>query len=1348
MTAVCYLINGKNRVKVRILFDTGSTINLINRNTVINAGLVGKPCQLKLTVAGGKCNKSHEEEIEFQLQSLDESFISAKYTATTCKTVTGPLSALPLDPNQYSYLKNEVFTEKYPQKADVSVDLLIDVEIFWELMDQIVKPSCSKKLPTLIKTKLGNVIGGAFVSVFAKHRSKHARKLLPKAKKHEKFSLLAYKEDPFGEVDKYYQRFMNLEDLGVIEKDTKYTKDEEEAVRLMEKLTTYDSEKKLYTTGLLWKIDPRGNLDSNFAPAHRIAISAKRKSVQCDKQEQVNNAYKEQIDAGFAEEVPIEEIKTTNPVYYIPTHPIYRPDRLTTKTRIVMNASAKCRSTGKSLNDCVYQGPSLLPDLVKILLNFRTSRYVTVCDISKMFWKVRINPPDADCLRYLWQWNENEEFKSYRALSVTFGVVSSPFQAIWTVLHHSEKFEISFPFAAQAIKETLYMDDVSALNNNFDEAVKTANQIYELLMLASMQPHKWNSNNLKILTNAGIPEQFWANVQNQKILGLEWNTVKDDIEFNFTKIIDDDIKMQTKRTLISQAARIFDPLGLISPFVLKAKLMFQRCWKTKIDWDDQLPEDINRDWQLWCDQIKKNTKVTRPRRVLNNTDNVWYAIFADASAYAYGTCVYMVNNHKSELIFSKTRVAPLKQSMTDENLTIARMELLAALIATRVGDYLKETLTTEVNKVKYFTDSLITLYRIRNGPEKYKTWVANRVKEIRRRTQIDQWHFVPGQLNPSDLASRSCDLKSLLDNEFWWEGPNFIRREESNWPEIKALTRLEAIEQNEFDLKEIKKVDNANVVLYCNKNKLDDNALLMYLRKETSEWVRLIRKTCWILKYLAFKSPTFKKKCSLLHDLPENFSKQKCISVAEHRAAELLWLRFAQQDSFEDELMNGEVKSTSFLQQFSPVIDEKGLIRSITRLQLSEILPGETKRPIILPKKNSIVEDYVLSKHRLLGHCYPGYMLYFLRRQFRVLGSKREIQRILNLCRKRNCLKPQLLAQRLAPLPTARIDEYSPWEKVASDFFGPFITCHECKIHNCPHEQKTKAWGCIFTCLQTRAIHLELVEDMTTATFLKAFIRMTSRRGMPNFVWSDNAKTYKGANKLLRRLFNDIDWSEVQNYASVRKIEWNFGIELAPQTNGVVERMIRSVKDALKRTFNTHNLPFTTLETILIEVEGIVNDRPLIAPTENDLDPMTITPATLCLGRHIQQLPFDQTEGVITNDFSRLQIYRKKLLNNFWNAWRKDYLLGQQAVSILKNRQEPLVKKGQIVLLREENLSKGRWRLARVIKPLVGRDKRVRRIQLKTSNGIIDRHINQIALLEGAPLEKHQVNCCFKPIFH
>ena len=1300
------------------MFDSGSTVCLIETRVMHLAGLVGTQCSLDLSGVGGGTQRTTEKEVDIVLEAKNGGYVSPPLKAVSKANVVAPLPPVRIDIKDYDSLKFFKFTESYPQHEESVVDILLGVDVMLMMLKGPVVPPQVLGCPYVVHTLLGDVLGGAYTEV------------------HKEISLPVAAKKGVEDLGVDFKAFMNLEDLGVTEVESHLSKEDEEAVALMKEKTSYDPVTKTYSTGLLWRSYPPP-LDSNYGVAKMVAISSKKKSILHGKEEQVNKAYREQLDLGCAELVPREEEFPDHPVYCIPTHPVYKPDALSTKTRIVMNASSKCKSTGKSLNDCLYQGPTLLPDLVHILLNFRVFRYVTVCDISKMFWRIKIKPPDSDCLRFLWQWGKNDPVSLYRALSVTFGVISAPFQAIWTVLFHCDNFELDFPRAVEAVRKTLYMDDASGLQNSREEAVLTTREIYDLFQLASMQPHKWNSNDLSILEDAKIPREFWAEVDVQKILGLQWDVKLDTVEFDFSKIVDDSPdELQTKRLLIQQAAKIFDPTGLISPFTLKAKLLFQLCWKHEIGWDDPLPVVVAEEWAEWRSQIVSLGKLTQPRMVGCSEGKAWLAIFADASTLAYGACVYLVQE-KARLIFSKTRVAPLKMPQkAGEKLTIARMELLASMIAVRVANYVLKALPKGfVDRCEYFTDSLITLYRIRNGPDGYKVWVANRLAEICNRSSKENWHFVPGQLNPADLASRSATVEELKTNELWWEGPAFLHKEKDQWPEHVALSRQQALDQNEVDKLEQKKAEIVAVIV----TKIVNPWETMF--KDTSRWCRLMRKTCWVIKFLCWKSPSLQAKFTIWKKAGDAFATNKRISASEIRAAVLLWLRWAQRRALKADILidkesrAARMKEGAKLQQLQPYIDELGIVRTATRLEFSEILPGETKAPIVLPKGEEIIDKFVLDLHKRLGHTGPSQTLYYLRRQFRLIGGKREVSRIIHKCVSIRCKKPVALKQRFAPLPSARVDAYQAWSKVSTDLFGPINIRHECGVKNCPHPKYSKAWGVVFTCLATRAVHLECVADMSTVTFLRAFSRMCGRRGVPDYVWSDNAKTFKSANRILKHVYKNIDWNEVHDVNAVKGIDWRFGTEKAPHTNGVVERMVRSVKEALRTTMANCGIPLQQLETLLIEAEGLINDRPLVAPSEDDLDPLTITPSTLCIGRHISSIPIDIKEQG-QPEFTRMQRYRKELMLKFWSRWRKDYLLGMQALSF--GGKDEIVEVGQIVLLQETNLAKGRWKLARVLEVIKGRDGRIRRVKLKTKDHVVDRHVNQIALLEGSPRKQDQ----------
>ena len=1346
---MCYIINGSTKQLVRVLLDSGAQLTLIRRNVVNRLGLAGKNCRIAIqTAGGGETPVTREKEIHIQLQSKHGNYVTPPIRAVTVQCCMEPIAKITLNPREIPHLKNFEFTEQYPQEKDGIIDIILDTNACLELSNGPVYKGGTLNSAKAIDTKLGLVLGGAYVTpkgadlddngaVLRSHPPrKRLRPQFPKVPQ----GIVSYTAPTAVSIPNF-ETFWNLETLGILDAtESSLSAEDERANKMMDELTSYDPRKKRFFTGLLWKADPVKSLDSNYNTARRVAEAAKSRSLRSNTELKINEAFNSQIDAGYAELIPKPEMKPQHPTYYIPTLPVYKPTSLTTKVRIVMNASSKCRSTGMSLNDCLYQGPTLLPDLVKLLLQFRCHKYVVVTDLSRMFWQLFLDKTsDMDCLRFLWQEKANAEFSHYRAKTLTFGVISSPFQAMWAVHKLCDMFEKEFPIAAQMIKKTLYMDDTSLWSNSIEEGAALAKDAEEIFLRASMQPHKWNTNEPRILSAAGIATEHHAGSEVHKVLGVQWNVSDDTIQFNFDNVVTEN-RVETKRTLIQQAASIFDPLGLISPFTLKAKMLFQQCWKEGLDWDKPLTAGIAKEWAQWQNEVLQLPHLVQPRLIACAAsladEQVQLAVFTDASALAYGACVYLIFKGESKLLFSKTRVAPVKQTKSDQpQLTIARLELLAAMIGTRVAEYVVKCLEDySLSKVLYFTDSMITLWRIRNGPAKYKTWVANRVAEITFRSKADQWHFVPGQLNPADLASRGAGATELKQNTLWWSGPAFLTRPQANWPAEIALSRNQAFDQNEIDRIEQtvaaeKKVTAATVAAAAVKAR--SHLSMAQLEQKTSSWGKLTRVTAYVFRFLCRKCP----RLALLPLLAAS-SARGVIRCEELKAAQLYWVRVAQRATYADQIKtptHGEqwlVKNDCPIKAMGSFFDEQGLLRVTTRLQLSETLPSCTTSPILLPRGNPIVDKYVLYLHMLNGHSPPTSTLYYINRQFHLPGAKKEIRRILFKCEHKGCRRPTLINQSIAPLPTDRTDTYVPWDKVAVDLFGPLF----CRHTDCEEDEKAefKTWGCIFTCFATRAVHLELVEDCSTRAFLLAFSRMTSRRGVPSMIWSDNATNFKAANREQQRIHRSVNWSAVQEQAASKGIEWKFGIQLAPHTNGVIERMVRSVKQALHSSLAaTSKLTCRHLETILLEAEAIVNDRPLAVPGDSLADAVTITPAQLCIGRQLRALPFDRSP--VNNDvpFTRMQLHRRELINKFWGKWKRDYLLAQQATKFCTKSVACPLKEGQVVLLRDDKIMARKWKLARVESLRSGADGRVRRVSLRTPNGgVIDRHINQLSLLE------------------
>ena len=348
----------------------------------------------------------------------------------------------------------------------------------------------------------------------------------------------------------------------------------------------------------------------------------------------------------------------------------------------------------------------------------------------------------------------------------------------------------------------------------------------------------------------------------------------------------------------------------------------------------------------------------------------------------------------------------------------------------------------------------------------------------------------------------------------------------------------------------------------------------------------------------------------------------------------LLW-KISQENQFQKEkkdLKTGQkVNKDSKLSEMNVFLDENDLLRSKTRLTFSEELTYDEKNPVILPSGCPIIEKFILNLHVNLGHASANYLLSVIREHFKILKSKREIKRIINTCLTKRCTKVRPLGQQMGPLPTQRMDQLECFAHCSTDLFGPMFVKHTCKWEKCVHLKETKVWGCIFTCLQSRAIHLEIVDNLSAEEFILALRRFISRVGIPKTMFSDNGTNFVAASKELNRMFKAINWNKVKEECVKKGIDWTFAVEAAPFTNGISERMIQTVKKHLRIIIGSARLSRKHLEIILKETELIVNNRPLCVVSPDDDDLNQITPFQLLMGKTANFLPDPNWKKQIKN---------------------------------------------------------------------------------------------------------------------
>ena len=359
--------------------------------------------------------------------------------------------------------------------------------------------------------------------------------------------------------------------------------EEVDAIALFKEGLSYDGQR--YQVSIPWKRNHPELKDNYHQAVQRlksIENSLKRDEI---KQQDYSEAITQYVREGFAEEVKSENIhQTENKVRYLPHHAVYRRDKTTTKTRIVFDASAKVGHE-PSLNDCILQGPALQPNLVSVLIRFRSHPVALMTDIKKMFLQIELDEKDRDVHRYLWRdMKTNEEPKVYRMQRVTFGVNCSPFLAIGTVQSHAERHKEQFPDAAKEVLQNMYVDDCLTGAQNADEAIELQRSMSSMMKSGGFQLTKWASNADKVIEEIKPEERApsvtvsFNDTKSLKALGMSWETSPDCFFFNIAKNILDSKDCETKRSLLSLASKIFDPMGLLSPYVLRAKIMFQELW--------------------------------------------------------------------------------------------------------------------------------------------------------------------------------------------------------------------------------------------------------------------------------------------------------------------------------------------------------------------------------------------------------------------------------------------------------------------------------------------------------------------------------------------------------------------------------------------------------------------------------------------------------------------------------------------------------------------------------------------------------------------------------------------------
>ncbi|GFW04299.1 integrase catalytic domain-containing protein [Trichonephila clavipes] len=945
--------------------------------------------------------------------------------------------------------------------------------------------------------------------------------------------------------------------------------------------------------------------------------------------------------------------------YYIPHHGVLRPEKLTTKLRIVFNGSSPT-ITGISLNDILLKG-EVKEDVFETISRFRRHKFAFTTDIQKMYRQILINPDQQDLQRIIWKHGPDAEILTYRLKTVTYGLSNAPFLAIRTLQQLAKNEKSRFPLASETLLYDTYMDDIVSGAPDLETAQQLQSQLKDALQSCGMNLHKWSSNFPELLNSSlssDVEHSFSTDIDlSVKTLGISWKPFEDCFVF---KVSVSAKHIYTKRKVLSVIAKLYDPLGFLGPVIAKAKVFMQQLWQCKLDWDDVLPNSIANEWREFVTTLKciEEVKINRFIMADNNVRIVLQG-FADTSEAAYGAVVYLqcfLHNGaaKVSILASKSRVAPIRV------ISIPRLELCACGLLAQLVKKIHSTLRLNISDIVLHTDSTIALAWLNTPANRLKTFVPNRVAKVQELIEGFHWNHVPSVLNPADLVSRGlrpCDLPNL---RLWWHGPQFFEKGKLSSEE----TSLSPVNECEYS-KELKTGSSSDIITssVCVSTNCVSSILSTLLRK------------------------------SFLAEIKSLQSK-------------------------------GVVSPNSKLRNLNPFIDSDGLLRVGGRLSNSD-LPYDNKHPAILPGNHNLTFQIIVHFHRKNLHTGASSLLHYVREKFWPLNGRSLCRKVVHECLVCFKSRPLVTSQLMGNLPRDRVVPDYPFNCSVVDFCDPFMIRYKNQRKGNLH----KIYICVFVCFVSKAIHIEIVSDLTSDAFIATLKRFFSRRGKCAKLYSDSGKTFVGANKELKRFLKLIEDSDdnLAGFLSAEGIEWKFIPPREPSFGGLWEASVKSIKYHLRRVLSDSNLTYEEFLTVCIQIEGILNSRPLCPLSSNSDDLNALTPAHFLIGRSMTSVVEPNLIELKENALKKWQRITR-LVQLIWNKWHRCYL------SELQQRNKWQFKKqnvnvGDLVVLIEDNMPTFKWPLGRITEIYCGSDALIRVVKVKTQFGEYKRTISRVYLL-------------------
>lgn len=1267
-TAIVRIEYGTQSVVARALIDPGATANIITKRIVDMLLLPQTNVGIPIT---GIC-----DTVSYTVKSQTNVYVrsrNSKYTLLVPALVVPRITTLPSSQchDEWPHINQLELADPNWQSGG-RIDILLGSATHAEiLLNGLIKGEHGQ--PIAQKTEFGWIISGG---------NGGQKQVMPV------FTLKISNENLSADL----QRFWDNEEVPM---KRILTPEEQMAEEFFVKTTKRCSDGR-FMVKLPFKNENPSLGESKYIANRRYIGTMKRLATKPEIKTIYEQSIQEYLDLGQME-LADESLWPHN---YLPHHEVVKESSTTTKVRVVYDASCKT-SNGNSLNSELLVGPTIQSDLFSILIHWRKGKYAFTGDIEKMYRQIWVAPEHTEFQRILWQAPGSPEVKSYRLKTVTFGVASAPFLAIRTLFLIAEDVQRDDPEMADKIMYQFYVDDFFDSVNTIEEAQRVIKQVSSKLTEYGFVLRKWKANDESILSSLKTDEKDASPSNVFKTLGVQWHPNTD--EFLFLPAEFKEARKWTKRTILSDISRLFDPLGWLSPCVIVAKMFMQKLWLLQAGWDEQLSKNVVEEWLSIRQQFIISCAVKIPRWVglTNSNQHISLQGFCDASEKAMASVVFIRIQDSTQrvscmLLAAKTKVAPLRKT------SIPRLELNAAVLLAKLMNKVNEALKIPDIQQQAWTDSEIVLHWLASHPSRWKTFVAHRVADVQSLLPSHHWRHIVSAQNPADCASRGMSREEIERFKLWWHGPEFLSNSENEWPihnpKIPQWQNLEEKGQQ----------------LVATIQHIEPNSVI----DRFSSYERMLR----VMTY-CYRWRTRTKELNTTDD-----RLQTSLSTHELLQTEKRIIKVVQSEVFEAEIRSlnkGQaIHHKSALYSVDPYIDSEGILRVGGRIQRANMTESE-KHPIILPTKHNFTKILIRNAHEQTLHGGFALTAQKLRQLYWIVNNRVAIKSILHRCTVCFRFKKKLLIQKMGDLPSYRLNETLPFTFVGIDYAG-YFSIKSSNLRNAPY---VKGYIAVFVCLTTRAIHLEVVSDQTTDRFIQAFKRFISRRGIPAKMYSDNAGNFTGAAKEIQI---SLDQALAQTDSSInallqaKRIKWSFIPARAPHFGGW-ESSVKLMKHHIKRVLGEVRLCFEDFTTLIIEIEAIVNSRPMWSIPSRTDEFEALTPGHFIMFKAPNTLPEPNIDHIPRNRLNQYQ-YLQRLRSDFWRLWSQEY------ISTLQNRKkwretQPNVQPGQIVLVSEDTEQPSQWSLGKIVAVHPGKDGLVRAADVYCRSKTLSRPIHKLSLL-------------------